>query len=187
MGTKNGGGGCGEHSVKGSINKIEQEPRPAWCLSGLSTTCPSSHMYFHTPSLLPYLFSPCWPRGACIKGIGRAWDTMTADLEAAIRPRTEAFRTDSSLVVSTMGLRPTSSCSSRLPVLQGLLLLSLFLSTLVPSGLSKRNCGSAESGVPASLHLWLLLLQQGLGESLHGRSWGWRGRYTSTSGRRGYA
>ena len=114
---------------------------------------------------------------------------MTADLEAAIRPRTEASRTDSSLVVSTMGLSPTSSCSStsRLPVLPGLLLLSLFLSTLVPSGLSKRNCGSAESGVPASLQLWLPLLQQGLGESLHGRSRGWRGRYTSTSGRGGYA
>ncbi|XP_007087004.1 platelet basic protein [Panthera tigris] len=59
-------------------------------------------------------------------------------LEAAIRPHTEASRTDSSLV-STMGLSPTSSCSStsRLPVLQGLLLLSLFLSTLVPSGLTK--------------------------------------------------
>ncbi|XP_003985378.1 platelet basic protein [Felis catus] len=39
-----------------------------------------------------------------------------------------------------MGLSPTSSCSStsRLPVLPGLLLLSLFLSTLVPSGLTKR-------------------------------------------------
>lgn len=143
----------------------------------LGTAWQPFHMYFYIPSpLLPYLFPPPGLEGASIKGIRRAWETTS--LQASRHQYTltlefPASRNDSSLIFSTMSLRPnaTSSCpsASLLRVLQGLLLLSLLLTTLVPwtAGESKRNSGKTEGGVSAAL-------EQCLGESLPWFSWGWR-------------
>lgn len=68
-----------------------------------------------------------------------------------------------------MSLRPsaTSFCTRTRPVrvLQVLLLLSLFLTVLVPStiGQCKRNLGKGEGRGPTAQQLWLLLLQMCVG------------------------